>query len=214
MSLPSVVTTQAHTNCGDRWGRETTSGHGERSTGLKADCHCVYVSTLQDPSGRRDEQLRQAGGRPVRVHLRDRRTETRGFRAHWRWNGQLIVSPPHSSLSSFTAMPDWPVGRGLSLQDDGRTLAHVTVAHTIDPQLKHQLYSGNPQSFILVNIDLKTHVGRIDVHRGQPIEARNHIFDDVEVCAPTSRRSGTHRPTGSGSGLCLTHGFPACVHLP
>lgn len=108
-------------------------------------------------------------------------------------------------------MPDWPAGRGLSLQDDGRTLAHVTVAHTIDPQLKHQLYSGNPQSFILVNIDLKTHVGRIDVHRGQPVEARNHIFDDVEVCAPTSRRSGIHRPTGSGSGLCLTHGFRVCA---
>lgn len=34
---------------------------------------------------------------------------------------------------------------------------------------------------MLVNIDLKTHVGRIDVHKGQPIEARNHWFDNVEV---------------------------------
>jgi hypothetical protein len=34
---------------------------------------------------------------------------------------------------------------------------------------------------MLVNIDLKTHVGRIDVAKGQPIEARNHWFDNVEV---------------------------------
>ena len=48
--------------------------------------------------------------------------------------------------------------------DNGATLAHVTVAHELDKQLKHRLYIGNPQSISLAAIDLKTHVGQL--HKG------------------------------------------------
>lgn len=52
-----------------------------------------------------------------------------------------------------------PTGGGT---DDGATLAHVTVAHQLDDTLRRLLYSGNKQSYYLVNVDLKTHVGRLD----------------------------------------------------
>ena len=52
-----------------------------------------------------------------------------------------------------------PTGGGT---DDGRTLAHVTVAHQLDATLRSKIYNGNPASFILVGIDLMTHCGRDD----------------------------------------------------
>jgi hypothetical protein len=52
-----------------------------------------------------------------------------------------------------------PTGGGT---DDGATLAHVTVAHALDEPLREKIYLGNASSFSLVNIDLKTHVGRMD----------------------------------------------------
>lgn len=52
----------------------------------------------------------------------------------------------------------FPAGGGT---DNGATLAHVTVAHQLDESLRRRLYAGNPQSMLLVAIDLKTHVGRL-----------------------------------------------------
>jgi hypothetical protein len=52
----------------------------------------------------------------------------------------------------------FPAGGGT---DNGATLAHVTVAHQLDQHLRQKLYSGHPQSMVLVAIDLKTHVGRL-----------------------------------------------------
>lgn len=52
-----------------------------------------------------------------------------------------------------------PTGGGT---DDGATLAHVTVAHQVDGPIRERIYAGHPQSFVLVAIDLKTHVGRLD----------------------------------------------------
>lgn len=49
-----------------------------------------------------------------------------------------------------------PAGGGT---DNGRTLAHVTVAHATDPDIKRRLYEGNAHSFVLCNFDLQTHVG-------------------------------------------------------
>ena len=99
-SLPSVISTLAHTTCGDRANR------GRPAT--------VYENALGS------------------------RFATRG-----------IVGD--TKEEEFT-----PAGGGT---DDGRTLAHVTVAHATDPRIKELLYEGNPQSFILYNFDIQTHVG-------------------------------------------------------
>jgi len=42
-------------------------------------------------------------------------------------------------------------------------LAHVTVAHSIDPVIKKQIYNNNANSFVLVNIDICTHCGHLDI---------------------------------------------------
>jgi hypothetical protein len=103
LTIPSVVSTVAHTNCGDRihQGEATTS----------------YVNTVAARFGTMSEI------------------------------GEL-------KLEAFS-----PTGGGT---DDGATLAHVTVAHLLDEELRKKIYDGNAQSYILVNIDLKTHVGRED----------------------------------------------------
>lgn len=105
--LPSVCTTLAHTNCGDRihQGEATTS----------------YASIVAS----RFATLSEVG---------------------------------EFKLEAFS-----PTGGGT---DDGRTLAHVTVAHQLDKTLRHSIYQGNPQSYVLVAIDLKTHCGRLDQPNG------------------------------------------------
>ncbi|KJR40112.1 hypothetical protein MCHI_004003 [Candidatus Magnetoovum chiemensis] len=57
----------------------------------------------------------------------------------------------------------YPAGGGT---DDSKTLAHVTIAHACDTTIRNKLHSGNPESYILYNFDLQTHVGRIDKPNG------------------------------------------------
>ena len=102
MSLPSVVTTLAYTNCGDRI-------HQGEATKRYRDVVASRFATLSEI-------------------------------------GEL-------KLEAF-----FPAGGGT---DNGATLAHVTVAHELDEQLKQRVYAGNSQSISLVAIDLKTHVGRL-----------------------------------------------------
>lgn len=102
MSLPSVVTTLAYTNCGDRI-------HQGEATKRYRDVVASRFATLSEI-------------------------------------GEL-------KLEAF-----FPAGGGT---DNGATLAHVTVAHELDEQLKRRVYEGNPESISLAAIDLKTHVGRL-----------------------------------------------------
>ena len=102
MKLPSVVTTLAYTNCGDRI-------HQGEATKRYRDVVASRFATLSEI-------------------------------------GEL-------KLEAF-----FPAGGGTN---NGATLAHVTVAHELDEQLKQRVYAGNPQSISLVAIDLKTHVGRL-----------------------------------------------------
>jgi hypothetical protein len=102
MSLPSVVTTLAYTNCGDRI-------HQGEATKRYRDVVASRFATLSEI-------------------------------------GEL-------KLEAF-----FPAGGGT---DNGATLAHVTVAHELDDQLKQRVYAGNAQSLSLVAVDLKTHVGRL-----------------------------------------------------
>lgn len=101
--LPSVMTTLAHTHCGDRI-HQNEAKH-------------AYEQVVAS----RFAFLSEIGG---------------------------------AKLESFT-----PAGGGT---DDAGTLAHVTVAHQMDDKLRQRLYEGNASSFYLVNVDLQTHVGRLD----------------------------------------------------
>lgn len=100
---PSVVTTLAHTNCGDRI-------HTGDATHLYESIVAQRFATM---------------------------SETGGLK-----------------LEAF-----FPTGGGT---DDAMTLAHVTVGHQLDQNLRRLLYEGNPRSFVLAGLDLRTHVGRLD----------------------------------------------------
>jgi hypothetical protein len=102
-SLPSVCTTLAHTNCGDR------IHQGEATTSYEQIVAARFA---------------------------------------------FMSEVGEYKLEAFS-----PTGGGT---DDGNTLAHVTVAHQLDEPIRRRLYEGNASSFILVNVDLKTHVGRLD----------------------------------------------------
>ncbi len=102
LSVPTVVTTVAHTNCGDRI-------HQGEATKAYEQVVAARFGTLSEI-------------------------------------GEL-------KLEAFS-----PTGGGT---DDGATLAHVTVAHQLDEPLRRKLYEGHAQSFVMVAIDLKTHVGRL-----------------------------------------------------
>lgn len=104
LSLPSVVTTLAYTNCGDRI-------HQGESTRTYRDVVASRFATLSE--------------------IGELKTET-----------------------------FFPTGGGT---DDGATLAHVTIAHQLDETWRTQIYEGNSQSFVLAALDLKTHVGRLDL---------------------------------------------------
>ena len=101
LTLPTVATTVAHTNCGDRI--------------QQGDTFQMYTNMMAS------------------------RFSTTSV------SGTL-------KTESFK-----PTGGGT---DDGGTLAHVTVAHQLDANLRAKIYSGNPSSIILVGIDLMTHCGR------------------------------------------------------
>jgi hypothetical protein len=108
LSLPSVMTTLAHTNCGDR------IHQGEATTSYE----------------------------------------------------QMVASrfACMSEIGEYKLEAFSPTGGGT---DDGHTFAHVTVAHAMDEPLRKRLYEGSPSSFLLVNLDLKTHVGRLDHVNGK-----------------------------------------------
>ncbi len=113
LSLPSVMTTLAHTNCGDR------IHQGEATTTYE---HIVAA---------RFACMSEIG---------------------------------EYKLEAFS-----PTGGGT---DDGHTLAHVTVAHALDEPIRRRLYEGNAASYLLVNIDLKTHVGRLADEHGRLVIGR------------------------------------------
>jgi len=100
LAIPSVVSTQAYTNCGDRFNSEA---------------HSFYQSAIS----------------------------TRFATI--------------SELGSLKTEAFYPTGGGT---DDGKTLAHVTVAHMLNDELKRAVYEGNKSSFALVNFDLFTHCGK------------------------------------------------------
>ncbi len=105
--LPSVITTLAHTICGDRLNQ-----------GQPIDSYRLNVATRF---------------------------------------GTL------SEMGEIKIERFFPAGGGT---EDGKTLAHVTVAHAADNSIKDRLYRGNPASYILYNFDLQTHTGRIDTPDG------------------------------------------------
>ena len=149
LEVPSVLTTLAYTNCGDR----IHQGEVERYRRAVA-ARFATISELGDVK-----------------------------------------------LESFS-----PTGGGT---DDGATLAHVTVAHQVDGPLRKRIYAGHPQSFILVAIDLKTHVGRLD-----EAQAASH----AEPCTTFGRtRESPWREPRSACGAIAETGaarLNRCVRRP
>lgn len=79
---------------------------------------------------------------------------------------ERLVAQRFATLSELGALKSeafFPTGGGT---DHGATLAHVTVSHQLDELLRKWVYQGNARSFVLVNLDLKTHVGRLDSGNG------------------------------------------------
>jgi hypothetical protein len=144
LSLPTVITTLAHTNCGDR------IHQGEATTSYE----------------------------------------------------QIVASrfACMSEIGEFKVEAFSPTGGGT---DDGHTLAHVTVAHQLDAPIRRALYEGHPASFVLVNIDLKTHVGRIDMPNGKVLigqtkeskwrESRSACGAVVGTLKSYNAENGVHR---------------------
>lgn len=110
LSLPSVCTTLAHTNCGDRIHQGEATSSYQQIVASRFACK--------------------------------------------------------SEIGEYKLEAFSPTGGGT---DDGATLAHVTVAHQLDAPLRQRIYEGNAGSFVLVNIDLKTHVGRLDPPGGKTV---------------------------------------------
>lgn len=99
-TIPSVVSTLAYTNCGDRFNSEV---------------HSFY---------------------------------------------QNVVSTRFATISELGSLKTeafYPTGGGT---DDGKTFAHVTVAHMLNDSLKKAVYEKNKFSYSLVNFDLFTHCGK------------------------------------------------------
>jgi hypothetical protein len=143
LSLPSVLTTLAHTNCGDR--------------------------------------IHQGEATATYNHILASRFATM------------------SELGEYKPEAFSPTGGGT---DDGRTLAHVTVSHALDGPVRERLYGGHPASYLLVNCDLKTHVGRIDTDEGVRIgitresrwrEARNACGAILGTLRGFSEHNAVHR---------------------
>ena len=144
LTLPTVMTTLAHTNCGDR------IHQGEATTSYQ----------------------------------------------------QIVASrfACMSEIGEFKLEAFSPTGGGT---DDGKTLAHVTVAHQLDAPIRKALYEGNESSFVLVNVDLKTHVGRIDLPDGNVLigqtkeskwrESRSACGAIVGTLKSYSAENGVHR---------------------
>ncbi len=142
LSIPSVMTTLAHTNCGDR------IHQGEATTSYEQ----VVASRFACMS-------------EIGEH----------------------------KLEAFS-----PTGGGT---DDGHTLAHVTVAHALDAPIRKRLYEGNASTFVLVNIDLKTHVGRLDGENGKLIIGRTQESKWREPRTACGAVVGTIRSYNDDNGV-------------
>ncbi len=142
LSLPSVMTTLAHTNCGDRIHQGEATLSYEQIVAARFAC----ISEIGE-----------------------------------------------YKLEAFS-----PTGGGT---DDGSTLAHVTVGHQLDEPIRKALYEGNPRSFVLVNIDLKTHVGRMDLPGGDVVIGRTRESKWREPRAACGAVVGTLRSYNQDNGV-------------
>ena len=142
LSMPSVMTTLAHTNCGDR------IHQGEATTSYE----------------------------------------------------QIVASrfAPLSEVGEYKLEAFSPTGGGT---DDGHTLAHVTVAHMLDEPLRKRFYEGNALSYLLINVDLKTHVGRLDLADGRLVIGRTQESKWREPRTACGAAVGTIRSYNKDNGV-------------
>jgi len=103
------------------------------------------------------------------VSVRTIKRATTRERVHRIHQGEATTSYEQVVASRFATMSEIgeykleafsPTGGGT---DDGHTLAHVTAAHMLDEPIRQRFYTGHRASYLLVNVDLKTHVGRLEL---------------------------------------------------
>ena len=63
--------------------------------------------------------------------------------------------------------------------DSGPTLAHVTVEHAYGCGIKDTLYAGNSRSALLVNIDVCTHCGRLEIGEDNAADFHGVEYEEV-----------------------------------
>eukprot|EP00288_Rhodomonas_lens_P013116 CAMPEP_0177695800 /NCGR_PEP_ID=MMETSP0484_2-20121128/3648_1 /TAXON_ID=354590 /ORGANISM="Rhodomonas lens, Strain RHODO" /LENGTH=530 /DNA_ID=CAMNT_0019206745 /DNA_START=40 /DNA_END=1632 /DNA_ORIENTATION=- len=100
--------------------------------------------------------------------------------------------------------------------DSGPTLAHVTVAHAWDPQLKKQLYEGNAKSYVLANIDISTHCGHLDIGKGNAGKLAGKEHKDVAVIYGMAQESIFRDPRaacGAIVGMLAAFNLANGVHV-
>jgi len=100
--------------------------------------------------------------------------------------------------------------------DSGPTLAHVTVAHSIDAKIKGQLYNGNAKSYVLVNIDICTHCGHLDIGKNNSGYLLGKKFENVGVIYGSAQESVFRDPRNACFSIigCLSRfNLASAIHV-
>ncbi len=125
LSQPTVITTLAHTNCGDRIQREATPTY-ERIVGTHLIPVRDFPPSPQLAQGSRFATLSEDGRRKVEM-----------------------FSPAGGGTDDGYAYAESYAGSEMTFSSScSFILAHVTVAHQMDSRIRHALYNGNPKSYV------------------------------------------------------------------
>eukprot|EP00961_Rhodomonas_salina_P292898 3933303-Rhodomonas_salina.1 len=100
--------------------------------------------------------------------------------------------------------------------DSGPTLAHVTVGHALDPAIKKKLYNGNPESCVLVNIDVCTHCGHLDIGEDNAAQFQGKNYEGVSTIYGLAQESMFRDPRpccGAIVGMLTNFNLGNPVHV-
>jgi len=100
--------------------------------------------------------------------------------------------------------------------DSGPTLAHVTVGHAVDAAIKYKLYNTNQDSSFLVNIDVCTHCGHLDIGENNSAEFAGKTYDGVGVIYGLAQESVFRDPRpacGAIVGMLTNFNLQNPVHV-
>eukprot|EP00288_Rhodomonas_lens_P017714 CAMPEP_0177711336 /NCGR_PEP_ID=MMETSP0484_2-20121128/11807_1 /TAXON_ID=354590 /ORGANISM="Rhodomonas lens, Strain RHODO" /LENGTH=522 /DNA_ID=CAMNT_0019223063 /DNA_START=126 /DNA_END=1695 /DNA_ORIENTATION=+ len=100
--------------------------------------------------------------------------------------------------------------------DSGPTLAHVTVGHALDPAIRRKLYAGNRESVFLVNIDVCTHCGHLDIGEDSCADFQGKNYEGVTAIYGLAQESMFRDPRpccGAIVGMLTNFNLANPVHV-